>query len=163
MVFAATNNLDVQKRVIAEALAEDALLNCADRPEDCTFQVPATVRQGALLLAVSTGGTSPALSAWIRKRLADEFGIEYGLLVDLFGAIRSQIVGDGASCWAHKQVFDRLLSVDMLSCLRDRDWPALHARLAPILPESINAAQLVAAISATQGSKIDFDLGDDCA
>jgi precorrin-2 dehydrogenase len=150
LVFAATDNSVVQKQVVEEARALDVLLNSVDIPEACSFQVPAMVRQGDLLLAVSTGGGSPALSAWIRKELAREYGVEYGLLVDLLASIRSEIVGDGGSPWSHKLVFEKILEMDVLSCLRDRDWPALQARLAPVLPERINVAELVANISAKE-------------
>ena len=67
LVFAATDKAYVQQQVIGEAQERNILLNSADTPEACTFQVPATVRQGELLLAISTGGGSPAVAAWIRK------------------------------------------------------------------------------------------------
>jgi len=150
LVFAATDNSEVQRQVIAEARAHDILLNSVDVPEACSFQVPAMVRQGDFLLAVSTGGGSPALSAWVRKRLAGEYGVEYGLLVDLFASIRSKVIGDGGSPCSHKRVFESILETDVLSCLRDRDWQALQIELAPILPKTIDIAALVADIAAIE-------------
>ncbi len=147
LVFAATNDHGVQKQVIDEAGSHDILLNSVDVPESCSFQVPATVRQGDLLITVSTGGGSPALSAWIRKKLAGQYDIEYGLLVDLFKTIRSIVIGDGGSVWSHKQVFEKILEVDVLTCLRERDWPTLQTKLIPILPKTIDVAALVADIS----------------
>ena len=152
LVFAATDNRDVQEQVIAEAREHDILLNCADVPEDCSFQVPAVVRQGELVLAVSTGGGSPALAAWIRKRLAAEYGAEYGLLVNLFSSIRSTVIGDGGSSHAHKLVFEKILESDVLACLRNRNWPELQDRLTRYLPGSIDIAALVADLSAHEHS-----------
>ncbi len=147
LVFAATNNCEVQREVIEEARSRDVLVNSADIPEACTFQVPATVRQGDLLLAVSTGGGSPALSAWIRKKLAGEYGFEYRLLVELLAAIRAEVVGDGGPPSSHKIVFEKILEMDVLSCLRDRDWQTLEVKLAETLPNTINVAGLVEYIS----------------
>jgi precorrin-2 dehydrogenase/sirohydrochlorin ferrochelatase len=134
----------------------DILLNCADIPEACSFQVPAMVRQGDLLLAVSTTGGSPALSAWIRKRLALEYGVEYGLLVDLFASIRAEVLNDGSSSGSHKRVFEKMLKTDILACLRNRDWPALQTELALCLPKSIDIPALVADLSTREPTDIRF-------
>ena len=148
LVFATTDNSDVQQQVISEAQDLHILINSADNPEACTFQVPATVRQGDLLLAVSTGGGSPALAAWIRKKLEQEYGPDYGLLVRLFSSIRGVVVGDGASPCLHQLLFEKILEMDVLSCISNEDWPALEERLAGILPATINVAGLVADLAA---------------
>jgi precorrin-2 dehydrogenase/sirohydrochlorin ferrochelatase len=46
-------------------------------PELCDFHVPAVVRQGDLLLTVSTGGLAPGLSRSIREWLQKKFGPEW--------------------------------------------------------------------------------------
>jgi precorrin-2 dehydrogenase len=157
LVFAATDNSEVQNQVIEEARLHDILLNCADIPDACSFQVPAVVRQGGLLLAVSTTGASPALSAWIRKRLSLEYGVEYGLLVDLFASIRAEVLNDGSSSGSHKRVFEKILETDILACLRNRDWPALQAELALCLPKSIDIPALVADLSTREPTNIQSD------
>jgi precorrin-2 dehydrogenase/sirohydrochlorin ferrochelatase len=146
----------VQKQVIEEANVHDILLNCANIPDACSFQVPAMVRQGDLLLAISTSGGSPALSAWIRKRLALEYGVEYGLLVDLFASIRAEVLNDGSSSGSHKRVFEKILETDTLACLRNRDWAALQAELALCLPKSIDIPALVADLSTREPTDIQF-------
>lgn len=159
LVFAATDDREVQKLVIGEAVRENVLVNSADVPDVCTFQVPATVRQGDLLLAVSTGGASPALSASIRRRLTEEYGFEYRVLVDLFAAIRSAIIGDGGTPASHKHLFEKILNQDVLSCIRDRNWSALTKKLEVILPQTIDVSEVVGALSATEQSA-EADSGD---
>lgn len=149
LVFAATDKAEVQQQVIGEAQERNVLINSADNPEACTFQVPATVRQGELLLAISTGGGSPAVAAWIRKRLEREFGPEYGVLVRLFSSIRGAVVGDGGSSWSHQLLFEKILEMDVLSCISREDWPTLRERLAVILPATINVAELVTDITSS--------------
>ena len=69
-------------RLISAKLAETArragvLVNVEDVPELCDFHVPAVVRQGDLLLTVSTGGLAPGLSRSIREWLQQKFGPEW--------------------------------------------------------------------------------------
>jgi precorrin-2 dehydrogenase/sirohydrochlorin ferrochelatase len=147
LVFAATDNPDVQRQVADEAREYNIMINRADSPGECSFQLPAAVRRGDLLLTISTSGGSPALSAWIRRRLEQEFGPEYRQMVMLFSSIRGDVVGDGAASSLHQLLFEQLLEIDLLSLLRKKDWPTLQERLAAILPATINAADLVAALT----------------
>ena len=62
--------------------------NVVDCPQICSFIVPATVRQGDLTIAVSTGGKSPALAAKIKRKLAKEYNEEYKSRLELLGEIR---------------------------------------------------------------------------
>jgi precorrin-2 dehydrogenase / sirohydrochlorin ferrochelatase len=62
----------------ALARSERVLVNVEDKPALCDFHSVAEVRQGDLLLTVSTGGASPGLAARIRARLAAEYGPEWG-------------------------------------------------------------------------------------
>ncbi len=69
-------------RQVAAKLADTArrsgvLVNVEDVPELCDFHVPAVVRQGDLLLTVSTGGLAPGLSRSIREWLEQKFGPEW--------------------------------------------------------------------------------------
>ena len=67
-----------QSRVLAtQAREAGALVNVEDVPELCDFHMPAQVRRGDLLLAISTAGRSPALSRVLREYLEGRFGPEW--------------------------------------------------------------------------------------
>ena len=68
----------------------NVLCNVVDDPERCDFFYGAMVRRGALQLAMSTGGRSPALAKGIRERLEKQFGAEYAELVERLGRARSR-------------------------------------------------------------------------
>ena len=70
-------------------------VNSADDPQRCSAILPARVRQGRLTLTVSTGGHSPAVAAWVRERLAREFGPEYDQLVGLLSEAREEVRAQG--------------------------------------------------------------------
>ena len=70
LVFAATNQREINHQVAAEAKTLGLWCNVADRPEEGNFHVPAVHRQPGLVVSVSTGGQSPAGARLIRDALA---------------------------------------------------------------------------------------------
>ena len=64
-------------------------------PANCAFTLPARVRQGPLLVTFSTGGHSPALATWLRRRFSDEIGPEYLALMGLLADERSRLQREG--------------------------------------------------------------------
>jgi precorrin-2 dehydrogenase / sirohydrochlorin ferrochelatase len=76
------------ERVFADASARRIFCNVEDVPELCTFILPALHRRGAITLAVSTGGASPALAQWLRDRFAAQIGFEHEQLADELRRIR---------------------------------------------------------------------------
>lgn len=97
LVITATDNATVNRQVFVDAEAAGVWVNSADDPENCAFTLPARVRQGRLLLTIATGGHSPAVSAWLRRRFEDEFGPEYDALLELLSAERERIRSAGGS------------------------------------------------------------------
>ncbi len=94
LVFAATNSREVNAAVARAGRKVGALVNVADDPLAGDFHTAAAVRQGDLLLAVSTGGASPAVAALVRRKLLAMFGPEYAALLELLGALRSGVSRD---------------------------------------------------------------------
>lgn len=97
LVVTATSDPAVNRRVFLDADAAGVWVNSADDPDHCTFTLPARVRQGPLLLTVATGGHSPAVASWIRRRFEAEFGPEYHELLQLLSAEREAIKAEGRS------------------------------------------------------------------
>ena len=60
----------VNGAVFQDAEAAGVWCNAVDDPEHCSVLFPAVVRRGPVTVAVSTGGSSPALAAWLRRELA---------------------------------------------------------------------------------------------
>jgi precorrin-2 dehydrogenase / sirohydrochlorin ferrochelatase len=95
LVFTATADPDVNRAVHDDAEAAGIWVNSADDPANCTFTLPAVARRGPITIAVSTGGHSPALAAWLRRRFEDELGPEYEVLADLLASERAAIRANG--------------------------------------------------------------------
>jgi len=91
LVIASTDNSEVNEAIWRECRDGGILVNIVDRPEFCSFYVPAVVKRGDLQIAVSTGGKSPALAREIRRELELQYGEEYGTLNDRLGRIRNEL------------------------------------------------------------------------
>ena len=68
LVITATDNPLVNAQVAIDADAANVWANSADDPDNCTFILPAVARDGAVSVAISTGGSSPALASHMRAQ-----------------------------------------------------------------------------------------------
>ncbi|MBW2178352.1 MAG: bifunctional precorrin-2 dehydrogenase/sirohydrochlorin ferrochelatase, partial [Deltaproteobacteria bacterium] len=69
LVFGATNQETLNRQINQDAERLNMLCNIADRPAVCNFILPATVKRGDLVIAISTSGKSPAFAKELRKHL----------------------------------------------------------------------------------------------
>ena len=148
LVFATTDKPLVQKQVASETKKVGALLNSADDPTACDFQVPAKLRRGDLLIAVSTGGASPALSAQIKQGLLNTYGLEYSQLVELLGQVRRAVVADGRESAENRTLFHTVLEQPLAQLIKDEHWSEIVAILEGLLPNEIDCQAIVSAVRA---------------
>ena len=97
LVVTATGIAEVDRAVAADADAAGVWVNSADDAEHCTFFLPSVHRDGQVSLAVSTGGASPALASWLRRRAAAELGPDLGVLAALLQSARRRVKAAGRS------------------------------------------------------------------
>jgi precorrin-2 dehydrogenase/sirohydrochlorin ferrochelatase len=88
LVIAATSVTELNETIWRAAQRNGVLCNVVDDPPHCDFFYPAVVRRGALQIAVSTGGRSPALAQQVRKDIERHFGPEYSEWVGELGRAR---------------------------------------------------------------------------
>ena len=91
LVVAATSSAKLHEHIFQEATRRGVLCNIVDIPELCDFYYPAVVQRGALQIAVSTSGQSPALAQRLRMELEEEFGPEYELWLEYLGEARDRL------------------------------------------------------------------------
>ena len=91
LVFVATDDADVNDRVYQEGKSCGVWVNAADDPDHCDFILPAVIRRGELMVAISTGGASPAATRAIREELDDYFTAEHAQLVQVAAEVRIEL------------------------------------------------------------------------
>lgn len=108
LVFAATNNYNLNLEIAKLAKKKEILINIADNAELSDFTLPAAINRGDLLLTVSSGASLPALSKKIREKLEFEFGLEYQLLLEVMSKKRKYIISEIKSIKKRKEIFNQI-------------------------------------------------------
>ena len=101
-IVADNRDSDLNEEASREAAARNVPLNVNDVTHLCTWIAPSMVRNGDVIIAASTGGTSPALARKLREELAGTSRtgsryrpIEYGDLAPLLSEVRTELLGRG--------------------------------------------------------------------
>lgn len=99
LVFACTDSALINVQIVTEARRRQILCCRADQSATGDFSLPAVLRRGALTVAVSTGGSCPALAAEIRDRLAVQVSDSWGFSLEIVSAVRRK--------WLTEQIDDK--------------------------------------------------------
>jgi precorrin-2 dehydrogenase / sirohydrochlorin ferrochelatase len=91
IVIAATNDATTNLAV-HEACLPHQWVNIVDRPQLCSFVVPALVERGELQVAISTGGANPGLAKKMRRQIEMWIGPEYEAYTLFLKERRKQIL-----------------------------------------------------------------------
>lgn len=95
LVVAATGRADIDRAVLAEAQRVGALVNHVSDADSGDLSFVATRDIGLIQVSVSTDGRTPALTRYLRDRLADEVADGYPDLVEMFSEARDEMRGAG--------------------------------------------------------------------
>ena len=132
LVVAATSNTDVNIAVHDDAERGPMLVNVVDVPPLCNFILPAIVRSGALAIAISTSGASPALAKRMKREIANEFGEPYARLAILLNDVRGWAKDTLPTYQDRKEFFESIVNgdPDPIALLRGGDERAVRDLIA---------------------------------
>ncbi|MBI5206196.1 MAG: bifunctional precorrin-2 dehydrogenase/sirohydrochlorin ferrochelatase [Candidatus Firestonebacteria bacterium] len=91
LVIIATEDASLNSKIADEARKANILVNTVSSVNS-NFIMPAIVSKGALKIAVSTSGASPALVKKIKNKLKKEFSKDYIDYINFLGKIRQKIL-----------------------------------------------------------------------
>lgn len=130
LAITATGQPDVDATVVADADAAGVLVASADQATPGTVRLPAVLRDGPVVVAVSTGASSPALARWLRDRLARSVPVDVGTVATLVAETRRELQGAGQPTEALRwgEVLDQV--VPLVEAGRIDEARATLARLA---------------------------------
>jgi precorrin-2 dehydrogenase / sirohydrochlorin ferrochelatase len=117
LVVAASRDPAERDAIAREARAARALVNVMDDVGNCDWSAPSVVRRGNLVLAIATGGASPALAKKLRIELARRFGEEWSEVLAVLRAVREETMpllpdlGTRAARWSDALDLDEAASM----------------------------------------------------
>jgi len=91
VVFACTDQAELNSRIADDGRAAGALVNVADVPGECDFYAASIERRGDVVLAFGTGGSAPGLAAWLRRRLSAHLPERVGPFAEALDALRADL------------------------------------------------------------------------
>ncbi len=141
LVFGATGDPEVNGRLADEAKAAGVLANLADSPASSAFLVPATLRRGDLVIAISTEGNSPALARKIKEDLESVYGEEYAELLKVLEQVRERAMREVVDPARRRTLFERAIESDLLRLIRTGDAAGVEKTVKGLfdgLPDSQN-------------------------
>jgi siroheme synthase-like protein len=112
IVIAATDDTDVNIRVYEDAERRAMLVNVVDVPPLCNFILPAIVRTGALAIAISTQGASPALAKRMKREISEQFGKAYAELALILNEARGWAKDTLPTYQDRKEFFEGIVNGD---------------------------------------------------
>ena len=91
LVIAATDTRAVNERVSQLANQLRLPVNVVDNPDLCSFIMPSIIDRSPVVIAISTGGSSPVLARLIRTKLEGSIPAAYGRLATLVEGFRDKV------------------------------------------------------------------------
>ncbi len=137
LVVAATDDGEVNKKVYCDAMESGILVNVVDKPEFCSFIVPASVMRGDLCISISTGGASPALARNIREYLERQFGEEYDEFTKLLSEMRRKMLSEIKDESIRRDILQRIAGLDMLEIVKEKGVMEAKKKILELVSEKI--------------------------
>jgi len=129
MVFAACGQPHVNAAVSRRARELGIPVNVADVPDLCTFYAPATLRRGALCVAIGTGGDCPALAGRMRRDLEDYFPAWLGDFTEALRRVRMALLETEPDAARRMNVMKHLARPDSARAIMDLSTADMEQRL----------------------------------
>lgn len=113
LVVAATNDQQVNEAIGSYCQTNRILCNVIDNIHLSSFIVPAYMKQGDLIISISTNGKSPSLASKIKKELSEQYDASYQEYLDILGRIREKVVKSESSEADKKVILHHIITLEL--------------------------------------------------
>src|SRR5262249_52728595 len=107
LLFVATGSAELDAKAAEQGRRAGVPVNVVDRPALCDFVIPAIVDRNPVLVAIGTGGASPALARRIRTWIEAVLPARLGALATFSQRFRSALALTRDDATARRRFWDR--------------------------------------------------------
>ena len=152
LAIAATDNEAVNQQVSKSAEERRIFCNVVDAPQQASFIMPSIIDRSPLMVAVSSGGTSPVLARLLREKLESVLPLHLGQLAHYAGQLRSRVKKQFATVGERRRFWEKLFVNDRLAqSLANEDRQAVADATEQLLPEPLDHRGEVVLVGAGPG------------
>ncbi|HRQ40909.1 MAG TPA: bifunctional precorrin-2 dehydrogenase/sirohydrochlorin ferrochelatase [Chloroflexota bacterium] len=119
LVIAERAGVERNTAIYEEAEAERALVNVMDDVAHCNVVAGSVVRQGPLVISISTSGAAPALAVRLREEFEGRFDPAYGTFLAWMEGLRPFIAATHPQFSERKRRWYELVDSEVLVLIRD--------------------------------------------
>jgi len=148
LVIAATDSVEVNAAVYQDAVARGILANSVDDPPHCDFYFGSVVSRGALQIAISTTGESPAVAQQLRREIDEQLPQDLGPWLEDLGTLRREVLAKHPRGEARKALLHQLAQRPMCAAT---SCPSRQLAFAPLTNENVNSPGMVYLVGAGPG------------
>lgn len=91
LVVAATDEKELNHDIAELCRKRGIPCNAVDQIEDCSFIFPAYVKEGEVVAAFSSGGSSPVITQYLKEEIKPVLNVNLGNLAVCLGALRQEV------------------------------------------------------------------------
>lgn len=152
LAIAATDDDAVNQQVSDEAEARRIFCNVVDAPKAASFIMPSIIDRSPLMVAVSSGGTSPVLARLLREKLEAMLPQHLGQVAAYAGQLRSRVKKQFATMGERRRFWEKLFINDRLAqSLANQDKQAVEAETEQMLASPLDHRGEVVLVGAGPG------------
>lgn len=137
LIFAGTNDREVNSRIACWAAELGIPVNVVDKPEFCSFIMPAILRRGTLQIAVSTEGEFPGLAQKVRDRIAEVIPASYEVFLKLLARYRRMIIAAALDEKTKQRLISSLREKEIYELFQRKGKRATEKALAKLLDKMV--------------------------
>ena len=128
ILIAASDDAEVNRKAAEDARSKNFLVNVVT-DSDGDFTVPSKIQRGDFLLTISTGGTSPAFSKFVREMLENEFNSNFGDGLKIIAERRRELKNILPNVDARQKFWQEILTPEIWKLLKTGDIDSLKKYL----------------------------------
>ncbi|ROP56443.1 uroporphyrinogen-III C-methyltransferase /precorrin-2 dehydrogenase [Enterobacter sp. BIGb0383] len=152
LAIAATDDDAVNQHVSEAAEARRIFCNVVDAPKQASFIMPSIIDRSPLMVAVSSGGTSPVLARLLREKLESVLPQHLGKVAHYAGQLRGRVKKQFATISERRRFWEKFFINDRLAqSLANQDEQSVTAITDRMLGESLDHRGEVVLVGAGPG------------